>query len=248
MDSTRRGEKAARGAEARPDGRPASEAPQQRTIDELRRLCAYLMDRREEEKLTLTREIHDGISQAMTAVKFQLQYLQSRLGGGDPELAKQLDSAVENADDAIRSVRRLYELSRPLIPEQAALKAAIRETIESVPPECGMEIIHHLGLTPEDLPIKQKRAIYLVTKETLESLATIREPGKVWIDLDAFGGETFLTIKSDHPTWINDGGGDLRSVALREAVRAAGGKLEQRLRDDGSQTIRVTFPCQGGKR
>lgn len=225
--------------------------PTEQTIAELRNLCAHLLARREEDRLVLTREIHDGISQAMTAIKFQLQYLQVKLESSDPEIVRLVESAVENADSAVRSIRRLYELARPLIPEKATLKSAIDEAIEELPIEADIAVTRHLGTVPEDLPMPVKRALYLVAKSSLGSLAVPGGSGAATIDLDAFGGQVYLTVRTERrgtepERESDDPDAGILRVMIREMVLDAGGTVEYRFPNNGTAMVHVTFPWTGG--
>src|SRR5260221_76917 len=97
---------------------------------QLRALAARLQASREEERLRVSREIHDQLGEALTAQKFGLTWIRQRLDAQDgtvpwEQVFAKVDSLKLLADATANRVRKLCTELRPSILDDLGLLAAI---------------------------------------------------------------------------------------------------------------------------
>ena len=92
---------------------------------QLQALAANLELAREEERTQISRELHDQLGQALTAMKFDLAWLTDRLGKMDDNLAQKARTITEQMDTMIKTVRRIATELRPGMLDDLGLAASI---------------------------------------------------------------------------------------------------------------------------
>jgi two-component system, NarL family, sensor kinase len=78
--------------------------------DRFRRLSRGVLRTQEAERRRISRELHDGVGQALTALKIRLDLLAQSANG---RLSAEIDDARRVAESALRDVRQLSRLLRP---------------------------------------------------------------------------------------------------------------------------------------
>ena len=79
-----------------------------RSEAELRRLSSKILNAHEEESKRIGQELHDGIAQTLSAIKFGVEGALVHMGQKNSvEAAKSLDSIVPLAQGAVEEVRRI---------------------------------------------------------------------------------------------------------------------------------------------
>src|SRR6185503_14228708 len=78
-----------------------------------RRISRGVLRMQEEERGRLSRELHDGVGQLLTALKIQLELLSRETAASAPDLAPRLAAACEVAERGVNDVRHLSRVLRP---------------------------------------------------------------------------------------------------------------------------------------
>jgi signal transduction histidine kinase len=91
---------------------------------DLQRLSARLVSAQEEERRSISRELHDEVGQLLTAIKVELQLARSTLQAHGEDAAS-FDDLQHLTDGALRTVRDLSQLLRPAMLDDLGLSAAI---------------------------------------------------------------------------------------------------------------------------
>ncbi len=92
--------------------------------ERLRQLAVHLDSVREEERRSLSREIHDELGGVLTALKMEISWLKGRCNA-EGTIAAKLASLSELTDSAIRSMRRIITDLRPAVIDDLGLVAAV---------------------------------------------------------------------------------------------------------------------------
>jgi signal transduction histidine kinase len=110
-----------------------------RTRDELRVLTRGLLTVQEEERKRISRELHDVVSQALTAINLRLATLDIQTTG-DAEEMHRVEAAFEEIDRVARELGRFHgeitKLSRTADDLDAAGKARARQRLKQAAAEC----------------------------------------------------------------------------------------------------------------
>jgi PAS domain S-box-containing protein len=151
--------------------RKRAEEDLQRSFEQLRALAARLQSAREEERKRVSREIHDELGQALTAIKMDLaSVLQALPPDKEPE-AQRGKAAMLLLDQTVRSVRRIATELRPSMLDDLGLVAALEWAAEDFQARTGTKC--RVSLPEEDIALDQERAtaLFRIFQETLTNIA-----------------------------------------------------------------------------
>jgi signal transduction histidine kinase len=133
------------------------------------RLAAQLLEAREAERRTLSRDLHDGIGQSVTALKMELAGVKP---GADADSAERLLRARAMAGDVLETVRNIAALLRPSILDDLGLAAAldwhVQEFAKRTGIACRLECAFEES-EPDDLSEPVRTCIYRVVQEALNN-------------------------------------------------------------------------------
>ena len=111
---------------------------------QLRELAAYLQSVREEERVRISRELHDDLGQSLTAIRIGLDVLQTQFERGDAQWKKNLHGIKAIAATTLESVQRIASDLRPLLLDELGLQSAIEWLADSFAQRsgivCGLEL------------------------------------------------------------------------------------------------------------
>ncbi|WP_172684064.1 histidine kinase [Desulfosarcina cetonica] len=151
--------------------------------ERLRDLALHLQSIREEEAKRIAREIHDELGQTLTAIKFDLHWLDSKLSMDPGLLHEKIQKMSGLIDATAKTVRRIASELRPGILDDFGLSAAMewqaREFADRVGIACAFTA------EPETIVLDPKRsvAVFRIFQEALTNVARHARATAVTIDL-----------------------------------------------------------------
>jgi signal transduction histidine kinase len=92
---------------------------------DLQRLSARLVAAQEQERQVLSRELHDQVGQALTAIKIDVSRTSRRLLPSQRTSSERLQRARTGAEETLEIIRRLSMLLRPSMLDDLGLSAAL---------------------------------------------------------------------------------------------------------------------------
>jgi two-component system, NarL family, sensor histidine kinase DevS len=193
-----------------------------------------------EERERIGKELHDGVIQSLFALGMNLQAMAT---SADQDLARRLESAVDDVDHAIRDLRNYIFGLRPGILADRQLDQAIKEMATEFGARTGVVTV--VDVEAESASVLASRAADVVqlVREALSNVGRHGAASTCRVSLRA--GERGLVLEIDDDgqgfdvdlaTW----GMGLRN--LEERVGALGGALEILSSPGEGTTVRATFP------
>jgi signal transduction histidine kinase len=194
-----------------------------RELDEskqrLRELAQHLQNSIEQERIAIAREIHDDVGGSLTALKFDLAWIQ-RHSDSDDVLAR-VNSALETVTLAIDSSKRIMHNLRPAILEQG-LVAALQWLASRFEKRTGVDCVVRLPSGVGELPSGVPLVAYRTAQEALTNVSKHAQASRVELDLSLAGGVLSLEI-SDNGRGLNaDDLAKARSFGIRGLHERAG--------------------------
>ncbi|MGD8239998.1 MAG: histidine kinase [Armatimonadota bacterium] len=178
-------------------------------------LSARVVEAQEEERGRIARELHDGLGQALTAVKLDLSAAAAVAGDRGGIVGDRLHSAQRLTAETLEQVRRLARDLRPpalddlgLVP---ALRSSARHYSDALPAEVTVEERNMEGR----LPPRVETALYRIAQEALTNIARHADASHVRIELTREEPMVTLLVRDDGR------GMDLRALS-EEAAPGAG--------------------------
>jgi signal transduction histidine kinase len=209
---------------------------------ELRRLSNKLVRVQEDERKTISRELHDEVGQILTGLRMELGSL-SR-GEADEPFRERLDSVKALAEDALRAVRNLALLLRPSMLDDLGLGPALRWQAKEISRRSGIPVSIDIRGDLDGLPETYRICLYRAIQEALTNCTKHSQATRVGIIVTQEEDLVWAAIQDNGRGFPEDGvrTRGLGLVGLEERVRALQGKLTISSQDGTGTLIRVDLP------
>ena len=211
----------------------------------LRALAQRLEEIREEEKASLSRELHDELGQSLTALRMDLSALRTQLPGEAGPARARLGELAHAIDDLVNELREICGRLRPPILDVLGLPEAIEWQVGELRKRCEVEFDLEMKLEGSHLERKTATVAFRLLQESLVNVlrhagATLvrislrREDGDLVGEVEDNGrGITPEDIAS--PT-------SLGLVGMRERVRSLDGHHSIEPLSGGGTLVRFRVP------
>jgi signal transduction histidine kinase len=214
-------------------------------------LSRHLISISEEEKVRLSRELHDEMGANLTSISMDIAAVTQQLNKTDPELAAQLKRARATLVETVEMKRRIVENLRPSLLDNLGLCAAIESycnefsRLAQVRCDCDVgEDIESATRHSGDLSI----ALFRIVQESLTNIRKYAKASRVSVTLNRSQDGLMLRI-------IDDGIGIASNtivkpmshglLGMRERALLLGGTLTiRRGRNDAGTCIEVAIPLR----
>ncbi|MFA5972416.1 MAG: response regulator [Lentimicrobiaceae bacterium] len=138
------------------------------SLTQLQQLTQYIEQVRENERIAISRELHDDLGQSLTAVKIELGMIRHKVT--DDEVVNKINKVTALVGDTIKTVQRLTSQLRPDIIDDLGIEAAIEwytnEFSERTGIEISLDMDPGISLSPGDSLI-----IFRIIQESLTNIA-----------------------------------------------------------------------------
>jgi signal transduction histidine kinase len=208
----------------------ANSAKQQAAVvtarEELRKLSSQLVQTQEEERRSLSRELHDQIGQLLTAIRIGVGNLEGALPENSERALLQLEQTKRLSEQALRAVRDLAMGLRPAMLDDLGLGAALEWQARQHSRLCGVPVSVSLEGAPDDLSDAQRTCVYRVVQEALNNIAKHANARNIEVSLKTGLGGVSIVVRDDGPGFdvaLASGNG-LGLLGIKERVRQLGGE------------------------
>lgn len=192
----------------------------------LRGLAKAVWRREEEERRRLSREVHDGLGQTLTALKIQLERLRERTG--EPELAAELGESVGIATDALAQTRQLSRQLRPGVLDELGLEPALRWLARSLEEWTGFTVTLEVDIGGERLDPDLETLLFRLVQEALNNALKHSGANGARVELEGCGDLLLVRVADRGRGFDPDTAGGVEGsglAGLRDRVRIFGGRL-----------------------
>jgi signal transduction histidine kinase len=215
----------------------------------MRRYVGAITRAQEEERLRISRELHDETIQSLLAIARRLELYRS--AEDEPDRAQQLQQLYEMVNQSVKEVRNMSQDLRPMALEDLGLVPAIQMLVRAA--HQGEGAIPHVDFelkgSPAGLNPDQNLAIYRITQEALGNSRKHAGATAVWVELEFGEKNVRLTISDDGkgfdlPDSINMlvQEGRLGLMGIQERVWSVEGHLAIEAKPGLGTKILVTIP------
>lgn len=211
----------------------------------LEQLSARLLDAQEEERRSISRELHDEIGQTLTAVLVDAANLANRIPADDAESRRYLENIRALADSSVNSIRNIALLLRPSMLDDLGLIPALEWQAREVSRRSGIKIKVTDENVPDSLPDAVRTCIYRVVQEALNNVARHSGATSASVNVRGQNGSLELTVTDDGTGFDPGRTRGIGLLGMEERVKQLGGRLEVRSEMGRGTTLRVTLPVSG---
>jgi signal transduction histidine kinase len=217
---------------------------------QLRALAARLQASREEERIRISREIHDEFGHVLASQKFALTWIQQQVetlkpSGSRDQILEKVDYLKKLADETANRVRKLCTELRPSILDDLGLLVALEWQAREFQTRTNIrcEFVQHLDAV--DLDSEKSTAVFRIFQEILTNVARHSKASKVRVTLKAGKNRLLLQIK-DNGCGFSKGsladGGSLGILGMHERAALFDGELVIQSAPGKGTAVTVSVP------
>lgn len=201
---------------------------------ELNVLTRWLMDSQEEERIWVSRQLHDVLGQSFTVLKLMLDALKHADAGNIKEITDDAISIVDEATDRVRIVSRRM---RPGI-----LDLSLKQALGWLFKHSGIKITFRCSGLKDNLPSDFNIAVYRIVQEAIDNIARHSGAGYAGVNISVKGGFLKLRVSDNgrgfEVATVSSGG----LLYMRQRAAMAGGSLQIFSSPGEGTVILASFP------
>jgi len=204
-----------------------------RSAGELQALSRRLVEVQESERRRLSRELHDRVGQNLTALKINLDILQTALAShGDDEVRARVDDSGSLLESTVDTIENVMSELRPPMLDDHGLAAALEWYARNFSTRTGIAVAVRAGEPPVRPALQAEIALFRIGQEALNNVAKHARAQRVEITLDHANGECVLSVQDDGVGFAGEEDTSdkqkpgLGMVTMRERAQALGGRFE----------------------
>lgn len=221
--------------------------------EELEFLSSARIQAQEEERRRIATELHDGLGQILTAIKFNFEILEDTLPLKDDE-ARRFDNAKKLIEHAMREARDISYNLRPSILDDFGLVSALSYLAEHMCKEYHREVVFRTHGIDGRLEPQTETALYRIAQEALTNAIKHGQAAHVDIQLVGIEKVVRMIVEDDgvgfDPVAVSGRGSAYSGVGLvsmRERVHSLLGNLDIESHPGKGTTIVVEVPLTTGE-
>lgn len=208
----------------------------------LRSLSTKLLTAQEDERRSLSRDLHDALGQVVTAVSLDLRRASQ---AGDIAKKDELVGRALNGTESL--LDRIHEISarvRPALLDDLGLKDAVQSLLS--------DFEHHTGIVPKselhfdgrDVPAVVRDNVYRILQEALTNVSRHAQATEVFVNLSVEDDKLGLTVRDPGVGFSPEGvdGKRLGLLGMRERAELLDGTFALKSEPARGTEIQVTIP------
>ncbi len=199
-----------------------------RSRELLRELAVRMQQVLERERTTVAHDLHDRVTQGLTAIKLDLDALKRRLGSVDPGVLEKLQQSIDMVEGLTSTSRDIMTELRPGMLDDLGLSAAIDWQLDQFSQRTGIRCKAALLQDDSALSPVHATALFRVLQELLGNVARHAQASEVRVSLESSDDCVVLTVR-DNGRGIADkelaSADSLGLLGIQERVRALGGEF-----------------------
>jgi signal transduction histidine kinase len=200
----------------------------ERGAEDLRRLSLRLSKAQEDERKSISRELHDQVGQMLTALRIELVNVEEFRHDAGDGFSKHMADARKLAEETLRTIRDISMGLRPSVLDELGLGPALKWQAREFTRRSGVPVEIQIDGALGELADMHRTCVYRVVQEALTNCARHARASEIRITVH--GGATAIALTVED----NGVGFDLRAAGSRglgllgagERVRELGGRME----------------------
>ena len=217
--------------------------------EQLRALASGLEKVREEERIYLSRELHDHLGQNLTGLKMDVAFISKLIEANKPfnkkNIAEKTRGMSELIDELIQNVRKISSELRPNVLDYLGLVPAIEWQVEEFRKRTEIECSYSSNTAKIDLGMQINSSIFRIIQEAFTNIVRHSKATKVDISLDEQDDHISIKI-SDNGIGIKENElSDIKSLGIlgmKERTLNFKGKLDIVNKDSGGTILTLIIP------
>jgi signal transduction histidine kinase len=213
------------------------------TTEEIRQLSIRLRHAQEEERRTISRELHDEVGQKLTAMRMELGTLEG-LRRHEGEFESRLAEVKALAEQSLHSIRDLAAGLRPAVLDDLGLPAAVQKQAREFSMRTGVKVTVSVDGPFNQLIDPHRTYIYRIVQEALTNCAKHAKARQIDVALADRGDRVELSVTDDGVGFSRERGlhTGLGVIGMEERVRELGGVIVVNSTPEHGTMIHASIP------
>lgn len=217
--------------------------------EKLRSLTSHLHNVQEQERINISREIHDELGQQLTGIKLDASWLKGHIKIDCPEKEERMNRLIENIDTTIENVRRIATTLRPGVLDDLGLEAAIEWLCSQFQEQTGIKCELETSTQRSGYSDAINTAVYRIFQEALTNITRHAKATEVRTVLKEEGKSLDLLV-IDNGTGIINGNGNgspkrsLGITGMKERAWMLDGTFSIKRRKEGGTIMSLSIPLK----
>lgn len=212
------------------------------SLDQLHKLTQYIEKVREDERVAISRELHDDLGQALTAVKIDLGIIKQMVS--ESEVISKINKVSALVGETIKTVQRLTSQLRPEIIDDLGLEAAIEWYTKEFAQRNGVKVFLNIdsgiSISPEASLI-----VFRIMQESLTNIARHSRANRV--DIGLLKTDEYINFRiADNGVGITEDEIKAKKsfgiISMKERAASLGGTFEIYRQNDCGTNINLILP------
>jgi signal transduction histidine kinase len=211
---------------------------------ELESLSARLVDAQEEERRSISRELHDEVGQTLGALLVDLGQLSKVVPADANLLQGQIARIKSAAETAVKSIRDLALLLRPSMLDDLGLVPALEWQAREISRRGEMEVGVHSEMVSEQLADDVKVCLYRLVQEALTNAARHSGAKHAKVSIVQNEGTNRVQITDDGIGFSPERLRGMGILGMEERVKRLGGSLTIESAPGKGTTVLAELPVK----
>ena len=164
---------------------------------QLRNLSAYLQNVREEEKLRIAKEVHDELGATLTALNFDIHWLQKKLEPSASDVKEKAEDMASLVEKAADSCRRIVTELRPSVLDDLGLLAALEWQANDFSKRNNIPCVVNTNIDDLNLSEEQNIVVFRIFQESLTNVVRHANASRVDVFILKRGNNLTMQVIDD---------------------------------------------------
>jgi signal transduction histidine kinase len=226
-----------------------------RLIEErLRQLSRRLLSAQEEERLRISRDLHDAVGQALTGINVGLATLRNEALTDSKEITESIAMTQRLVERSMETVHEFARELRPTLLDDLGLIPALRSHANAFSQRNGLRLRFAAAPVADQMDADRRTALFRVAQEALNNVARHAQAHEVRVSLRRVRAGVRLKIKDDGRSFDvarmerSTKNRHLGLLGMQERMEMVGGTLSIKSVPGRGTTILADAPVPRGAR
>lgn len=218
--------------------------------EDLRHLSVQILNVQEEERTRISRELHDEVGQALTAINVGLTMVAKQAGQPGNGFERRIANIQAQIEQTMVTVHDFARELRPAMLDELGLLPALRSYLKGFQERTHVRTTFKASSHIEDLDDEKKTALFRVAQESLTNITKHAQASRVTIEICRRNGSVRMEICDNGKGFLMDPQSAVKRkkrlgvLGMQERVRSVSGRLELHSRPDKGTIVRVVIPLK----
>jgi two-component system, NarL family, sensor histidine kinase DegS len=166
----------------------------EKKINQQKFRSVLILEGQEEERKRIAMDIHDGIGQMLTSLKFQIESINLKEGDKAAQKIGEIEQLIK---EVIKEVRKVTFNLKPTVLGDYGLQAALNVFIQEIGKLTDIKLVYRTSGEIERLPQKTENNIFRIIQEAINNAIKYSGAEVITVDLKKTGNDLMIVVRDE---------------------------------------------------